>query len=213
MKVSLVNQFQGELYLARGSSGSADNSEAAAEKDVGGQGKIYDIEDVEELGAEFENGQLAFATAAERRVFNQRQVEVAKMRATKSVAAQSSKAAAVRAGPASDVDGDKKKRAVVGAAAEIVFARGPAGRKIGCGDQVGPIGTAGADAGLLDSGIDGERRAAGERGDVKNLPAGGQFAAEWKKKTHALKWQRLNRAESEYMGHVERGRTFFSRKV
>ena len=89
----------------------------------------------------------------------------------KSVAAQCAEAAVIGAGASGNVDWNEEKGAIVRAATEIIFANGAARREIRHRDQIGPIGAARANAGLLNSGIDGEWRPGGHGRDIQELPS------------------------------------------
>src|SRR5438477_11076334 len=117
-----INQLQRELDLPRGACRLADNSEAGATNNVGRQSEIHDVEDIEEFGAKFEHCQLALGPASERGVLDQRHIKITIAWPTKGVATQRAKTAMIRPGSCGNIDGNEKKRAIVGAQAEIIFA-------------------------------------------------------------------------------------------
>ncbi len=111
---------------------------------------------------------------AERAVLDQGHVKVAEAWAAKCAPAKRAETAEVRPGSPGDVDGDLEKGTVRRAHAEVILPRGAAGGETRHGEKVGAIGAAGACAGLLDTRVDGERRSAGQSGDVQELPALGE---------------------------------------
>ena len=90
-----------------------DDAESRSPHGVRRQSEIDNVENVEEFRAKFQNAQLAFAAMAERCVFDQRHIEIAKAGAAKCVAAQGSESPRVRTRASSNVDGYREKRAVV----------------------------------------------------------------------------------------------------
>lgn len=149
---------------------------------------------------------------AEGCAFDDGVVEVVVGGAEEGVAAEGAEASGVGAGAAGDVDGDIEEGTVVRAASEVVFAAAggaAGGGEIGCGDLVGAVGAVGADAGLLDSGIDGEGRAAGDGGDAEELPSGGDGFVDGAEEADGFEVEVLSGAEGEGVGDVEVGRAFF----
>src|ERR1700674_4496493 len=146
-----IDHFQGELDLARWAGGPADDAEAAAADDVGGQTEINYVEDIEEFGAKLQDREFAVSAMAERGVLDQGHVKIAEAGGAKGSAAKRAETTVVRAGSPGDIDGDLKKGAVRRAQAEVILASGAAGGEIRGGGQVGAIGAASACGGLLDS--------------------------------------------------------------
>src|SRR3977135_2870044 len=93
-----IDHFQGELDLARRAGGPADDAEAAAADDVGGQTEIDYVEDIEELGAKLQDREFAVSAMAEGGVLDQGRVKIAEAGGTKGAAAERAEAAVVRAG-------------------------------------------------------------------------------------------------------------------
>src|SRR2546421_6589639 len=146
---NLIDNFQRKLNLPRSACRAAYQSEAGAAHSVRGQSEIDDVEQIEKFGSKFQNAQLIFSAPPERSVFNQRKIKLMKRRPAERVAAQRSKATLIRSGTAGDLDRYGKKRSIVGAAPEIVFADRPARGKVRYRNQIGTIGAARADARLL----------------------------------------------------------------
>ena len=94
------------MDLARWAGGPADDAEAAASDDVGGQPEIHFVEDIEELGPKLKDSEFAVSPMAEGGVLDQGHVKIAEARTAKSAAAKDTETAVVWAGPAGDVDGD-----------------------------------------------------------------------------------------------------------
>src|SRR6266496_4007858 len=167
-RVPLVNHLQRELNLSRRSRGLADDSEPAAPHNVRRQSKIDNIEDVEELRSEFQRSQLCVSAMSERRVFNQRNVEVMESRPAKRIPPQSTEASLVGPGTARHIDWDGKERWIPpGPQSEIIVAHGAAGGQVRHRNQVGTITTAEARTRLLSSRKHGERRSCGQRRNVQ----------------------------------------------
>src|SRR6266480_2998124 len=59
-----IDHFQGKLDLARWAGGPADDAEAAASDDVGGQPEIHFVEDIEELGPKLKDSEFAVSPMA-----------------------------------------------------------------------------------------------------------------------------------------------------
>jgi len=173
----LVDQFEGELDLARGAGSFADNAEAAAEDGVGGKAKINDVEDVEKFSAKFKIRQLALPSMTNRRVLDESHVDLMKTGTAKGVASQGAEETGVWTGASREIDRNVEKGAVVGPAAKIILAHGAAGGKIGHGHEIGAVRSASARAGLLNPRVDGERRAAGQGSNIKKLPTASQISA------------------------------------
>ena len=104
-----VNQLQGELNLARRSGGLADDAKAASAQNVGRQPEIYQVENIEELGAKFHRPQLRASPMPERSVFDQRDVEVLESRSAKGVAPQRAETPMVGTGAARNVDRNREE--------------------------------------------------------------------------------------------------------
>lgn len=173
----LIDEFEGELDLARGAGGFADDAEAAAEDGIGGKAKVDDVEDVEKFGAKFEIRQFAVSAMAKWRVLDESNIVLMKAWTAKGVASQGAEVAGIWTGASGEIDWNVEEGAIVSAAAKIVFANGAAGGKIGHRNEIGAIRSARTRAGLLDAGVDGERRAAGQRCDVEKLPATSHVSA------------------------------------
>ncbi len=181
-----IDHFQGELDLARRAGGPADDAKAAAADDVGWQTEIDCVEDIEELGAKLQDRKFAVSAMAEGGVLDQGHVKIAEAGGAKGTAPERAETAVVRASSPGDVDGDLKKGTVRRAHAEVILASGAAGGEIRSSEKVGAISAAGACAGLLDSGVNSERRSARQSGDVQELPAFGESLAHWLEKTNAV---------------------------
>ena len=110
--------------------------------------------------------------------------------------------------PPGMVDGDGEVGGVVGAHAEVVFADLAGGGELRDADLVGAVDAVGACAGLLDSGIDGEGRAAADGGDAEQFPTLGDAAADGLQELGFLDLQVLRGAEGETVGDVEGGWAF-----
>ena len=63
--------------------------------------------------------------------------------------------------------------------------------------QVGTVGSARSDTGLLHSGIDRKRRAAGESGDVQELPASSKSSSQRTQKADMIERQHLDQTKAE----------------
>ena len=81
-------------------------------EDVGGEAHVDDVEEVEELGAELEDGEVAGAAVADGGVFEEGEVEVVEGGAAEGVAAEGAEAAGVGAGAAGRLTGMEKKLAL-----------------------------------------------------------------------------------------------------
>ena len=79
--------------------------------------------------------------------------------------------------------------------------------------QIGAVGPACSHSGLLHSRVHGERRAAGQRGDIQELPAPGESSSQRPQKTYMVERQDLDHAQSKGVGRVECGRAFFRARV
>src|SRR6185437_8079999 len=118
-----IQQLQRKLDLARVSSRSTDDPEARARNRVRGQPHVYDVEDIEELGAELQHGQFRSMRApAEWRVLDQRKVEVIKRRPSEAVARQASELSRVWTGAAGKMNRYREVRSILLALAEIILA-------------------------------------------------------------------------------------------
>src|SRR5690348_9742891 len=84
-----------------------------------------------------------------------------------------------------------------------------AGGKVRLSDEVRPVSATCACAGLLHSRVHGKGRSAHECGDIQHLPPGGEAAAEWLKKAHAIQRKHLDNADAEDMRHIEGRRPLF----
>lgn len=107
--------------------GFADDAEAAAAQDIGGEAEIYDVEEVEEFAAKFDVAKFRGAAVPDGGVFDHREVVVVVAGGAKGVAAEGAEAALVRSGAARDVNRNIEKRGVVCAQSEIVLADFAAG--------------------------------------------------------------------------------------
>ena len=112
-----------------------DHPEAGTGQNIRRQPEINNVEDVEKLGSKLQFRGLA----VQRRFLHQGDVEVAKSRSIKSIAAQGPEASLVWSGAAGDVDGNRKIRAIRGAHSEIVSGNGMTRRKTGLSDLIGPV--------------------------------------------------------------------------
>src|SRR5215472_1276064 len=186
----LVDHLQRKLNLPRRPRRFADDSKAAAADDIRRQSEIHDVEQIEELRAEFESAQFGVATVPEWSVFDQGEVEVVIAGTAENIAAQRAETAAVGTSPAGEMDWNVKERAVAQRAhPEIVVTRSAAGREMRHRDQVGTISSAEARSRLLHAGEDRERRTGRQRCDVEKLPAPGQRSPEGPQKGHTVEWQ------------------------
>ena len=86
-----------------------DHSEAGSRENVRRQSEIDNVEHVEEFCPKLQFCGFAVQGC----LLHQRDVEVAKSRSSKGVAAEGSEAPLVRSGPARDVDGDRIQRNVI----------------------------------------------------------------------------------------------------
>ncbi len=143
------------------------------------------------------------APAAQGGVLDQGHVEIVKVRATEGVSSQGSEAALVGPGAARNIYGDGKKGGVVRTSAEVVLPDRAAGGEIRSRQLIGPVGSRRAHAGLLNAGIDGERRAGGERRDVEDLPARKEFLSQGPEKIQPFQRQHLNDARRKRLRHVK----------
>src|SRR5208282_2728551 len=177
--------------------------------DVGRQPEIDNIENVEKLSAKLEDGEFPISPVPEGRVLDQGNVELMKAGSAKSVAAQGTESAGIRAGASRHVDRDVEKRAIVRASSKIVFALGTAGGKIGHGQKIGAVRSTGASASLLNSGVDRERWPAGQRSNIEELPAPSHILSHGFQEAHAIKRQQLDQAQRKHMLHIEGRGSFF----
>ena len=83
----LIHNLERELYLAGGACRFADDAEAAPADGVGGQPKVYDVEDVEKFSAKLQNAELPAPTMAEGCVFDDGDIELMESGAAKRVPA------------------------------------------------------------------------------------------------------------------------------
>src|SRR5256885_16812989 len=104
-KESIV-QFEGELDLTRWSRGFADDPEAAAADDVGGQAEVDFVEDIKELRANLKDREFSISAMAESGVLDQGEVKIAKAGGAKCAAAKGAEAAVVRTAATGNIDGD-----------------------------------------------------------------------------------------------------------
>ena len=121
------DKLQGDLDLTRRPGGSVDDPESGPTNDVGGQTEIDEVKDIKELCAELERQGFRVPPAAEGSVFDNRQIEIAEARPSKSVPPQRAEAAALGAAASRNADGDIEERGVVGALPEIVLPNFTAG--------------------------------------------------------------------------------------
>ena len=98
---------------------------------------------------------------AERRVFDQRDVEVAETRAAKGIAAEHSEASLVWPGASGNVDRNIEERRIVRPSSEVVSAVAAARRKVWLLNQVRTVSSTSPHTSLLNSRKNGERRSAG----------------------------------------------------
>src|SRR5690348_5706354 len=98
-----VTQFDRKLNLARRPGSLTDNSESAAPHYIGWQAEIHEVEHIEELGAKLDCAEFGIASAPERRVFHQGDVEILETRSAECVPAQGSEAPMIRARPSGNV--------------------------------------------------------------------------------------------------------------
>src|SRR5580704_15056745 len=99
----------------------ADGAEPAAEHCIGRQSKIHDVKYIEEFRAKFEHPQFAAASSPKGGVLDHGHVEIVKTWSAKSVAAKRAKSPLIWACSAGDIYRNKKERAVISTAAEIIF--------------------------------------------------------------------------------------------
>ena len=121
------DKLQGDLDLAGRPGGSVDDPEPGAANDVGRQTKIHKVEDIKELRPELQGQGFRAPPVAEGSVFDNRQIEIAEARPSKSVPPQRAEAAALGAAASRNADGDIEERGVVGPLPEIVFPNFPPG--------------------------------------------------------------------------------------
>src|SRR4029077_17589354 len=112
----------------------------------------------------------------------------------KGVAAECSETTGIRAGSAGDADGNRKEGTVVCSAAEVIFAYRATGGKVWNCNLVRPVRAACSNASLLNPRKNAERRPAGQRGDVENLPAAGDALRHNVEKCQPVKGQALEDA-------------------
>src|SRR5512146_1533710 len=104
-----VDELQRKLNLPGSSRRFADNAKSASPKKVRGQPEIYQVEYIEELGAELDGAKLRLAAAAKGRVLDQRQIVILKAGAAERISAQGAKSAMVGASAAGDTYGNVKE--------------------------------------------------------------------------------------------------------
>ena len=117
----------------------------------------------------------------------------------------------VRAGAAGNADGNLEEFSVVTTLSEIIFPHRTAGGEDRPTDLVGTVGAGESRTRLLNAGIDTEGRTGGERGDIEDLPAGGELGAERPQETGAIERQILNGAQREDVRDVKCGRPLVER--
>jgi len=67
-RFSLIEQLEGDLDLARGPGGLADDAEARADHDVGRQSKVNEVKNIEKLGAKLQRDGFAPTAVGKLRV-------------------------------------------------------------------------------------------------------------------------------------------------
>ena len=190
-----IEQLEGDLDLARGRSGLADDAEARANQDVGRQSKVNEVKNIEKLGAELERDGFKPTAVGKLCILGQRHVEVVKTGPPKGIAAKGPEPSLVGACPFRQMEGNGKERGIRVAEPEVVFADFAASGESRLTQLVRAVGAVYTHAGLLHPRVNRKGQAAGEGCDVQELPAGSELAAQWPQKAKAVEGQLLDEAE------------------
>jgi hypothetical protein len=119
-----------------------DKTESAAVDDIGGQAEVHDIENIEELRAEFQSPEFSVATMSKRRIFDDREIEIVIGRTPEGVSSQGPKTPLVGTRAPGNVDRNVEEGSVAGSQAKLICTNGATGRQLGHGNKIGPIASA-----------------------------------------------------------------------